>query len=416
MEDLNMDMKIRGGIEAIGPHSSSARRYYAKPHKKKSNPKLMHFRVGEVLQGKIISAKGDGTGLVRLPSGDFICQVHEGLLPGDELFFMIISTEPFLTLRVHAVMSFIRGRRRYNNDIVRILDLPDNELFLSASEMYLTFKNMIFKDDLLRFSRFYTRVPNADKYDVDSICRTLFWIAESSLHLEYDIFEMAYSYFDGLKHTEQQMSNLFLKIYPNLSDSFKNLLLPYRRAYYGLDNAATGISFFSKNILGNNLCFLELMNKVSTPQISAALGDIPPEIVKFVESMHIWNSVCTGSEAAYHWTFPFRIRNRTKLLTLVFRSQFNVQKIMNLPAGSGVQHDIDVGNILAQIIERNLEELEKLLLELNDFHQVLPKLEHYFTNNGLTLLALQYFDDKLITLEAGGGAVLSSNKSISFVV
>lgn len=417
MDDLNMEMKIHGGIDAIGNQANNARRYYVRPNNKKVNPRLMHFRAGEILQGKILSAKGDGIGLVRLPSGDFTCQLHEGLLPGDDLFFKIVNIEPSLTLRVHAVMSYVKGKKHNRKDIVRILDLPDNELYLSASDVFLTFKNMIFKDDLLTFYKFYSRVPNAEKYDVDSISRTLFWLAESGLHFEYDIFQLAYTYFNGLKNIEQHLNNLFLKIYPTLSDTFKNLLQPYRRDYLGLDNAIDiSISLFSRNNLPNKPCFLELMQKLSVPSISEILEGIPNIIVDFIESMNIWNSMCTGSEAAYHWTFPLPFRQNTTLVTLVFRSQFNVQKLFNLPLGSSIQRDIDVGNILSQMFGRYSDELSNLLSENENPKQILPKIEHYFTNNGLILLAIHFYDGKLLTIESSGGSVLSSNKSISFVV
>lgn len=415
MEDFNLGMQIQGGIEKIGPQGSGVRRYFTSNKKKSPNPKLKHFRVGEVLQGRILSSNGDGSGLVRLPSGDFQCSVHKGLSVGDDLFFKITATDPSLTLRVHAVLTYFKGRKRSKDEIVRILDLPNEELFLAASEIYLTYKNMIYKEDLLDFYRFYSKVPNPDSYQVEALCRTLFWITESGLPFEFDIFESSYKYFSNIHLAENLLNTLFIKIYPKLSESFKNLLLPYRIAYYNLGNSSlSGLAFFSFKNFGNNPSFYELMKRLSVPQLMNLLEGVPKKLVEFIDAMHIWNTICTGSDAAYHWSFPIRILNKSKLITMVIRSQFNLRGILANESPSTI-HEIDVGDILNTLFGMN-PQFEEALNKIQDIRELPALFSSQLSDKGLSLLAIFYIDGATITLESDTGASVASNRSISFVV
>lgn len=415
MNDLNFGMKIEHGIEKIGSHGQSGSRYVFQPVRRKGNARLNNFRVGEILQGKILNATGDGQGLVRLPSGDFICMLHKGLLSGDELFFKITDVEPSLVLKVHAVQSHFQRKKRKREDIVRILDLPNADLFLFTSDMYVTFKNMIYKDDLLNFYKFYQKVPNSENYDAESIARALFWLTESGIPFEFDIFQAAYKYFDGLKNIDFYIRKLFFEIFPKLSTNVQNILLPYKSSYFNLNkNTFPNIDYFSNN-LKNSDSFYHIMKTISNLKLYELFQGIPIRIVEFIDSMNFWNSICTGSEAAYHWTFPIKNEGKIMAVTFVMSSQFNVRRMLGI--NSGNYEEIDVGNIIHIMLSRHSSEITTSLSGIRSLSQLPEIFEKFLSDNGLNLLAIHYFDGENVkTIESISGAVIATNRSISFVV
>ncbi|MBX3042796.1 MAG: hypothetical protein KF896_03675 [Ignavibacteriae bacterium] len=408
-------MKIKDGIEKIGPQSYGVKNYYVRQSSNKSQPRLKHFRVGEILQGTILTTDGNGTGLVRLPSGDFNCYLHKGLKKGDELFFKITSVEPGLVIKVHAVQSFFKRVKRKKEDIVRILDLPQDDIYYYTADIYLTFKNMIYKDDLLNFYKFYERVPNNNVYDVEALSRTLFWLSESGISFEFDIFSTSYKYFYGMKYMDSYISSVLLKKFSELPENLKAILNPFRMKYYNSKNEPNlGVDFLSVNSETQGLNFYTLMKKLSSSQLFDNNEYLTGRISDFIQSMYFWNTICTGSDAAYHWTFPFMIAGKTKLITLVVRSQFNIRRMMGISTGS--YEDIDVGNIFSIIFNRHSNELKNYFDKSPNIKQILEIFEKYLSESGLKLLAIHYYDDELITVESAEGAVISTNRSISFVV
>ncbi|MFA5513161.1 MAG: hypothetical protein WC313_12000, partial [Candidatus Kapaibacterium sp.] len=185
-------MKINQGIEKVNPQGSGYTAYYQNTKKTKKDQQLKKFRIGEILQGKIIDTDGGGIGKVRLPSGIFTCSLHKGLVAGDVLFFKIAEVEPTLVLKVHSVQSYGQNGKLGTEDIIRILDLPKLDIFKYSAIIFLNFRNMIYKEDLLKFYKFYTQIPNSEEYDGESIASTLFWMAESGLHFEFDLFYHSY--------------------------------------------------------------------------------------------------------------------------------------------------------------------------------------------------------------------------------
>jgi hypothetical protein len=418
MEDLNYEMKIRNNLERISGQSNQFSPTYQRLPMKKNNPKLKNFRLGEILQGKILNIKNDFTGLVRLPSGDFDCHLHKGLLPEDELFFIIASVEPSLVLKVHAVQSFFKGKKRKREDIVRILDLPQQDIYFYTADVFLTYKNLIYKEDVIRFFRFYIKTPNYQNLDEESISRTLFWLSESGLSFEYDIFQMAYRYFEGLKSIDFEMNKLFNFYIEKLPVTLKNILLPFKNKYLGIvktDNF--NLDFFSDSKDGEGINFFKIIRRIADSGISEIIDDNPKRIAGFIQALHFWNDVCKDSEAAYHWTFPSNLIKSNNVLTLVFKSQFNIQKILyDTPNFPDNNLNIDVGKVLSQIINRNNETINIELSTIQNINILMNYFGKYLSQIGLSLIALQYFDGSLKTIEAPGGSTMTTNKSISFVV
>jgi hypothetical protein len=418
MEDLNYQINVGEGIQKVNADGRGLAPFYFKQssNSKSKNPKLKNFRLGEIIQGKILSLVEKGVGVVRLPNGNFTCHLHPGLLADDELFFRIAEVEPSLVLKVHSVQSHIRGKKRKKEDIIRILDLPDEDLYLYTCDLFLTFKNMIYKDDLLRFFKFYSKVPKNEQFETDSFSRALFWLAESGLPFEYDIFEITYKYFNSLKsidELQQKLFNQYFKLLPESLNKMTKIFLDNFNGFVNENNFKFG--YYSMNYESDDFCFFKLISKISGSPISATMENVPELITEFIEAMHIWNNICSTCDSAYHWTFPFNLKGKTKLITMVFRSQFNIQNISQESASTNP--DIDIGITLNEIFRFIGIDFIEEINSTNSLDQLSLVLGKYMSQTGLLLLALHYADESGIhTIESPTGATISTNKSISFVI
>lgn len=416
MEDLNFQMNLGEGVQKVNAEGHNLSYFYKKPKQKEKNPKLRNFRLGEIVQGKILSLIDEGIGLVRLPNGDFSCHLHKGLLQGDDIFFKIDEVEPNLVLKVHSVQSHIKGIKRKKEDIVRILDLPYSELYLYTSDLFLTFKNMIYKDDLLKFFKFYTKVPRNEKYKTDSFARALFWMAEYSLPFEYDLFLIAYNYYEELKYLDELQYDFFNSYENKIPNSLNHIISIFKDNFYGdLKDSNLKFNFYSLNSENIDFCFYKLLSKISASSISELMNNIPIRLQKFIESMHLWNQICTSGNSPYHWTFPFTINNKTRLYTFVFRSQFNIYKLKN--DDSIKYHEIDIGITLCDIIKFLGNDFIKEASAIQNVEHFASILSKYLSQAGLLLLSIHYSENNHIkTIESPTGATISANKSISFVI
>lgn len=412
MDDFNLNMNLGDGVQKVGKNGRGLRPFYYRLPEKKNNPKLRNFRLGEIIQGRILTIEDVGIGEVRLPNGVFKCNLHPGLLPNDELFFRIAEVEPSLVLKVYSVQTKINRIKRKKEDIIRILDLPDNELYQHTAELFLTFKTMIYKDDLIKFYKFYGKLSDIDNYDAESCSRALFWMAESGLHFEYDIFEVAYGYFNTLKYIDSIMGD-FLHLNPKLLPDAVNKLLSNFRSGFDSDNTEVKFDFFSQYTDKEVFSLSKFVSKLSVSILSARMQQLPNKIDAFIQNMHIWNNICVGSDSAYHWSFPLKLDNKVKIVTLVIKSQF---KISEKEKSSNSVKDIDIGEVLKMLIGISSEELSESVESDNSLNMFVNTMAKFINDIGLTLMAVMYFDGELRTVESPYGAAISANKSISFVI
>lgn len=220
-----------------------------------------------------------------------------------------------------------------------------------------------------------------------------------------------------MKNKDEQFNNLFIKYYKNFPEKITKLISPFRQKYYdGLGKDNLLFNYFALNQDNSEFCFYKLISKLAHTEISQNVDRIPDDITDFIESMHLWNNICTDSDSAYHWTFPFRNIDRIYLITLVFRSQFNINSIKVKLSGELPNQDIDVGSVLNQLFELYEDDFIDEIMQVSNFEFLTDLIARYFSKFGLTLMALHYYDGNLRTIESSSGSVLPNNKSISFVI
>lgn len=154
MDDIN---KIWSGARPIGSELHGQGNY-AVTRKNADKKSPSSFRIGEIIQGKILDIPTKGIAKLRLPNGVFKASLHDSLIPGDELFFLVSEIEPSLVLKAHSILTGRVGVTPDPTEILRLLNLPNSEIFRSAAELLYTNESIIRRDDILSLEKNYREI------------------------------------------------------------------------------------------------------------------------------------------------------------------------------------------------------------------------------------------------------------------
>lgn len=128
------------------------------PWRKQERKMPPAFRKGEIIHGEIIEIISPREAFVRLPSGVMRAWVAGNLKKGDSLFFQVQETEPYLILKIFSSSLKKDGEDIHEDEIVRILDIPDNEFFKSIIAFYREKKSVITREDIFRIEKASSRI------------------------------------------------------------------------------------------------------------------------------------------------------------------------------------------------------------------------------------------------------------------
>lgn len=221
---------IDGGAKPIGKDNNSAFVNVNYNQTKKNNKNnFFRFRVGEILQGLILENPVENIAEVRLPVGIFRAYLQGNLQKGDELFFKIDSVEPSLILKIHSVYLYKLNTKYSEKEIIRILDLPDNDVFIKLINEYSNIKSMLIRDEILLSYNLLDKYfinNNAVNLNEDIIRTAIFFIetnindSKEDIELIYNYFKNKTSYLQGLEN----IKNNIHKLNKNLETQFLNFL------------------------------------------------------------------------------------------------------------------------------------------------------------------------------------------------
>lgn len=101
--------------------------------KKKASLKL---RKGEIVFGQILEKVSREVFKIKLPNGIFKAVIHPSLKQGDKLYFIIKEIEPSLVISVHSTDLILEKNKINFTEIIRILDLNDNDIIRNIISEY----------------------------------------------------------------------------------------------------------------------------------------------------------------------------------------------------------------------------------------------------------------------------------------
>lgn len=221
---------IDGGAKPIGKDNNSAFVNVNYNQTKKNNKNnFFRFRVGEILQGLILENPVENIAEVRLPVGIFRAYLQGNLQKGDELFFKIDSVEPSLILKIHSVYLYKLNTKYSEKEIIRILDLPDNDVFIKLINEYSIIKSILIRDEILLSYNLLDKyfINNNEVNLNEDTIRTAIFFIETNINDNREDVELIYNYFKNKTSYLQGLENIknnIDKLNKNLETQFLNFL------------------------------------------------------------------------------------------------------------------------------------------------------------------------------------------------
>lgn len=221
---------IDGGTKPIGKDNNSGFVFvnYNQTNKNNKN-NFFRLRVAEILQGLILENPVENIAEVRLPVGIFRAYLQGNLKKGDELFFKIDSVQPNLILKIHSVYLYKLNKKYSEKEIIRILDLPENDLFIKLINEYSNIKSILIRDEILLSYNLLNKyfINNNENNSNEDTIRTAIFFIETNINDNREDIELIYNYFKNKTSYLQGLENIknnIDKLNKNLETQFLNFL------------------------------------------------------------------------------------------------------------------------------------------------------------------------------------------------
>lgn len=283
-----------GRISPTGSQSQRNTYYYAPVRKKKKEKQK--FRIGEVVHGTVLERPAPDEAVVRLSSGVFRAALKGDLRKGDSLFFKVLDTEGSLVLRVHSVSIKAGGKELSAKELLRMLDLLDNELYRNLINISKSCNSIIFRDEILTMVSILAKAETSiiNHQPITDVYRAVFFLQQAGGKAEYlpEIFPA----FRGPKYIYGLLSELEPKIDllpEDYSTDLNNLYNLIRSANLSF---AEAIRLFSDSELKKSLSFKKVIDDFSEQYLTINNLELQRaqssaiHISNFLSAIKIWNS------------------------------------------------------------------------------------------------------------------------------
>jgi hypothetical protein len=195
------------------------------PWRPREKKKPVSFRKGEIIHGEITEIISSKEAFVRLPSGILRALVAGNLKKGDSLFFQVQETEPYLVLKIFSSQMKKDGLDIPEDELVRILDLPDNDFFKSIITFYREKKSVITRDDIFNIEKTSSKISKDYLADITmkELFSIVFFMQENNLQQTSANFQKLKPAFrsPGMIHDKMLDLERQIDIYPVLSSKYQ---------------------------------------------------------------------------------------------------------------------------------------------------------------------------------------------------
>lgn len=286
------------------------------------------FRVGEIVRGTVQQIFSEKQVLIDLPNGRFVAEVNGKFKPGDTLFFQVQTTEPTFELRIHSVFSKIKDSFLPVFEILRMLNLPTNKVFIEVIENLKNSNSLILRDDVLSLSSNLNVLLSAQpKENLDFLIDFLRYIEFYRLEPSVDLLQLFKNFIQLPENSELVVKYLLdspqiisLDLRPQISKIFQNLssVLPI----------ASLFTLFSVNYLraSNNLFdqLFKIFNRTKETKFPVLFTEILNDLVKSYESFIVFSSLSAQlRNGEIFFLVPFILSNNLKFRYVVLKRKLN---------------------------------------------------------------------------------------------
>lgn len=421
---MNKPIEIGGTRNAIT--SQFQKKYEPQRTIPAAKGKNIQLRKGEIVQGKILKIYSQKEAEVRLPIGDLKAEFSGRLKPGDILFFKVDSISPSLILKIYAVSQIIAGKELENKEILRILDLPDEDIFLQILQRFKSKSAVISKINLINIYNNFKAIAakSYENISFSDLLKILFFFDDYSIELNSPAFDKLKGSVLGAKFLSLQIEKLidFLKTLPKIK-AIENIFTFFQK----LESfpISQKILFFHSGLEGANFYNLlsELLHKGPLhASDEAALRNIVEPLLNAIEGQTILNLYATLNYTPFFFLIPYRDRQKKwKYFQLILRKR----KSKKRAKGSLFDYQISLNSEFSDILDIEDEDFDDLLSSnaFSDYaefsqalNETLKELKSLFSQGNFLQNRADFLQKEDFKLSFKSDSAAKTRSSISVVV
>jgi len=312
---MDTPLEIGAGTNAIT--NQFQKKYEAYRPGVVSKNKNIQLRQGEIVQGKILKIYSHKEAEVRLPIGDLKAEFSGKLKPGDILFFKVDSVTPSLVLKIYAVSQKIAGRILDNKEILRILDLPDEEIFNEIIEFSKNKNLVISKIDVLNIYNGLKLIDSKsfENLSLSDIFKIISFFNDYSIELNNNSFEKLKGSILGAKFLAERVEKLieYLNTLPK-TKAIENIFTFFEKLEHSTNSEK--ILFFNINSNETNFynLLIELFENSSLPANEEQLmQNLAKPLLSAIEGQLILNLYAALNYTPFYFLIPYIDKKRWRL-------------------------------------------------------------------------------------------------------
>lgn len=333
-----------------GDLRSSGHKYQQKS--KSKTPSKLH--IGEILKGEILETHEYGIATVKLPIGILKAELAGNLRKGDELIFFVQEVEPSLILKIHSVAPTKSGKELEIREIIRILDLSENNFFIKSIEFLKLRRQFINRDECISLFEMFSELDSNSYADISgtTLLTTLLFFLDNKLDFTAESFHRIKYSFVSKDIVEKILNNLKSKIENYTSQELFAIKLQ-------LDSITDDFAHQEFFLIKENTFAVNIINLYKANQ--AQSGTIPADIVKeitylakYLNAIEIVRIVLLSNGKPYRLRIPYLENSQisvAEVLCDIFGSP--AKFIMELSDNIKIQielNDVKANNSKANII------------------------------------------------------------------
>ncbi|MFW5662950.1 MAG: hypothetical protein ACOCZW_04415 [Bacteroidota bacterium] len=358
----------------------------AKPQKAEMLPK------GEIVYGRITEMRGRDSAYVRLPVGTLLAKVHSANTS--------ISGAPVLI-----------------EELMRQLDLPDNDIYRSIVDVLRSRSSKINREDVLLIYRAFISLSESisKAFPAGKMISVLAELHLSGLKPDKSLLETLINIKFGFGDLKKSI-DMLIKYNEALDQGIRESLQIFFKALRSSDQTSAALMLNTESSAKNESLF-SIVDKILKSDISSsAIKEYAKTASVYIESLSAWNVLSFSTNAAFYFIYPLFLKNGY-LLTL-FKTRRNKKK------NAGTDR-------LNELLDEEISEMAALLddiksgkeISLNDIiknpdilQKVAEEFEKSFTGGGKALHSVKFTDGESFYKKIIPQSKPSARESISVVI
>ncbi len=281
--------------------------YFQQDNQPKQEKKYSKLRIGEVVRATILDRIDNELAYVRIPTGTFKALVGKNLKKDDSLLFKVNEITPYLVLKIYEVPTGKKELLFPTEELIRILDVPENEFYFDLIEVFRQYKNTIVREDLLNIYKVYQQYLGENKYfsNQTQFLRLAIELNISKLPISLNLIKKLLPLYmneneinDLLNYLDKNVNELPEPIKSNLIEIFDDV----KKNKYNKNNLF--ILAISEN--EKQKTFFDLLNDIDEYEfISKSYKNKSNILRKFIVALSLWNIISFSGKAPLQYFIPY---------------------------------------------------------------------------------------------------------------